>query len=88
MVQNRVTEMELGEKGSEGYTLTLVRGYDDGTSEYIKKFVEIVCYGVVDVDIQDPYDMGAKNPNALCKVHFSTGESCYVKGTITEISVE
>jgi hypothetical protein len=87
MTQNAIAETRLGELESEGYKLTITRGYNDGTTNYVDTYHEIICYGVVNVDIQDPYDIGSGDPESQIEVTFSTGEKEYIWGVITDIEI-
>jgi len=77
-------------KPDKGYTLQIVRQYntvDDVTSQNAV-YVKYIVTGVVDVDIQDPYNMGSNEPESLIGVYFDSGHREYINGVIEDIAVD
>lgn len=78
------TAIHLGDTDGEGYRLTIVRGFEDGTERYTTTFAKYICHGVTDVDITDPWKIGGGKCSQVV-VHFSTGEKVNLLGVIKEI---
>lgn len=84
MTQGRMT---LGPRDGTGYKITILRGFEDGTEKHTKKFQEYDCYGVDEIDVQDPWtSTGAKY--SFIRVKFTNGEEVYLQGVITEVNNE
>jgi len=82
---NDLAEITLGPRTDDGYSLTIVRGYDDGTTDYVHNIVEYTLRGVADVSIQDQYNAGGEV--SYFDVDFVNGERIRLDGVISEIGV-
>lgn len=84
IASNDLAEITLGPRTDDGYTLTIVRGYDDGTTDYVHNIVEYTLRGVEDVSIQDQYDSGGEV--SYFDVDFVNGARIRLDGVVSEIS--
>ena len=83
MQESRLT---LGPKDGSGYMITILRAYEDGTDDYAVAYEEYDCYGVEEVDVQDPWTAtGAKY--SFIEVAFTNGASVYLNGVITDVQM-
>jgi len=85
---SRTKTVHIGpQDSSEGQQLTIVRQFtaDGEPISETRTYVEYVASGVVDVDIQDPYNMGTGDPESTIGVTFPSGHREYISGVITDI---
>lgn len=85
--RNQRNSIVLGEKGTGEFSVTIRRGLNDGSDEYTRKYVEYVCHGVVDLDIDDPYQIGG-GELSLIRVSFSSGGHEHIHGVICEVETD
>jgi len=80
-------KIQIGEEGTGKFQLTIVRGLNDGSDDYTSKLVKYHCYGVEDIDIDDPYQIGS-GEKSLIRVTFSNGGVENINGVISEVSLD
>lgn len=76
--------LNLGDPSGDGLTITIIRGFDDGTEEYTKKVLTYVCHGVKEIDVDDPWETGGGRCCHI-RVSFSTGEQMYLTGVVKDV---
>lgn len=85
-MKNDVGRVSLGPRDGSGYEITVLRGFDDGTDDYARTYVEYTCHGVEDIDIDSPWDVGGGR-NCFINVHFTNGSRISLTGVVTEIEL-